>query len=268
MNRNPLFALSALFFVVACGQQADEPAAEPEPEVRAIEALADEYLDAVMARYPSLGTQLSLDGARHDRLFDNSLEALANWQEREDAWFARLNEIPQPADVGSRDWVSHGILHEELGSAIALRVCRNELWQASAATGWHRGLPFLFEIQPVDTAEHRQQTLARLAEVDRFIDTEIANLRLGLETGYSAPRVTVLKVPGQVRALIDDDSIFQRTPPGESVSFEIIDFTEETKGPGMADFLLKVAVIQGNRIRLVSQQRMIKINTACYSWDI
>lgn len=208
MNRNRLIALFAVFSIVACGQEAVEPAPEPAPEVSAIEALADEYLAAVMERYPSLGTQLSLAGARHDRLFDNSLEALAAWQQRQDAWFARLNEIPQPEDVGSRDWVSHGILHEELSSAIALRICRNELWQASSATGWHRGLPFLFEIQPVDTAEHRQQSLARLAEVDRFIDTEIANLRLGLETGYSAPRVTVLKVPDQVRALLGDDSIF------------------------------------------------------------
>ena len=208
MIRKPLLAVVITLIIAACGQDTVEPAAEPEPQISAIEALADEYLAAVMERYPSLGTQLSLEGARHDRLFDNSLEALAAWQEREDAWFARLSEIPQPEDVGSRDWVSHGILPEELSSAIALRICRNELWQASSATGWHRGLPFLFEIQPVDTAGHREQTLARLAEVDRFIDTEIANLRLGLETGYSAPRVTVLKVPDQVRALIGDDSIF------------------------------------------------------------
>lgn len=208
MKTKWLLALCACLLVTACGQEATEPAAEPEPEVSAIEALADEFLAAVMDRYPALGTQLSLEGARHDRLYDNSLEALVEWQALEDAWFARLNDIPQPEDVGSRDWVSHGILHEELSSAIALRVCRNELWQASTATGWHRGLPFLFEIQPVDTAEHREQTLARLGEVGRFIDTEIANLRLGLESGYSAPRVTVVKVPDQVRSLIGDDSIF------------------------------------------------------------
>lgn len=205
MNNNALFVIIACLTVAACEPS---PTAEPEPEVSAVEALADEYLAAVLERYPAMGTRLALEDATHDRLFDNSLEALADWQQREDAWFARLNAIPQPDAVGSRDWVSYGILHEELGSAIALRVCRNELWQASGFTGWHRGLPFLFEVQPVDTAEHRQQTLARLGAVDRFIDTEIANLRLGLETGYSAPRVTAVKVPGQVRSLIGDESIF------------------------------------------------------------
>jgi uncharacterized protein (DUF885 family) len=208
MNKQSLIALLACLVVAACGEQAAEPQAEAQPEVSEIEALADEFLAAVMERYPSLGTQLGLEGARHDRLYDNSLEALAEWQARQDAWYARLNAIPQPEAVGSRDWVTHGILHEELSSAIALRVCRNELWQASSATGWHRGLPFLFEVQPVDTVEHRAQTLVRLGEVDRFIDTEIANLRLGLESGYSTPRVTVVKVPDQVRSLIGDDSIF------------------------------------------------------------
>jgi uncharacterized protein (DUF885 family) len=161
-----------------------------------------------MERFPAMGTQLGIEGARHDRLYDNSLEALADWQQREDGWLARLNAIVQPADTGSRDWVTYGILHESLDSAVQLRVCRNELWQASGFTGWHRSLPFLFEIQPVDTPEHRTQTLQRLGAVDHYVETEMANLRLGLESGYSAPRVTVEAVPDQVRSLIADDSIF------------------------------------------------------------
>lgn len=198
--------LGVCLAMTGCGKDGAEP--DEEHEVSAVEALADEYLAAYLERYPSLGTQLSLEGVRHDRLFDNSLEALASWQAREDKWFARLKSIPQPEAVGSRDWISYGILHEELETGIALRVCRNELWQASTATAWHRELPFLFEIQPVDTAEHRKQTLERLGRVDEYIDTEIANLRLGLESGYSSPRVTVEQVPDQVRSLIDEESIF------------------------------------------------------------
>jgi uncharacterized protein (DUF885 family) len=208
MNTTPLLALSACLLVASCGQEVVEPPAAPEAKVSDIEALADEYLAAVMERNPAMGTQLGIEGARHDRLYDNSLEALADWQQREDDWLARLNAIAQPADIGSRDWVTYGILHESLDSAVQLRVCRNELWQASGFTGWHRNLPFLFEIQPVDTPEHRAQTLQRLGAVDRYVDTEIANLRLGLESGYSAPRVTVKAVPNQVRSLIADDSIF------------------------------------------------------------
>ena len=196
--------LATSLLISACS---DEPAS-PEAEISAIEALADEYLAAVMERYPSMATQYSIEGASHDRLYDNSLDALSAWEGREDAWLAALTAIEEPTDVGSRDWVTYGIMRESLEGAVGLRICRNELWQASSATGWHLGLPFLFEIQPVDSEDHRQQTLARLAAVPRYIDTEIANLRQGLELGYSAPRVTVEVVPGQVRALLGDDSIF------------------------------------------------------------
>ena len=190
--------------ITGCSQDT----AEPEPEISAIEALADEILAATMERYPAMGTYYSIEGARHDRLSDNSLEALAGWQTREDAWLAALNEIGSPEDIGSRDWVTYGILHESLASSIASRICRSELWRASETTAWYRGLPFLFEIQPVDTPDLQQQTLARLGEVPGFIDTEIANLRQGIELGYSAPRVTALDVPEQVRALDSADTIF------------------------------------------------------------
>ena len=203
---NIRIALVVTFGMIITGCSQD--AAEPEPEISAIEALADEILAATMERYPTMGTYYDIEGARHDRLYDNSLDALANWETREDTWLAALNAIGSPDDIGSRDWVTYGILHESLASSVASRICRSELWQASETTAWYRRLPFLFEIQPVDTPELRQQTLARLGAVAGFIDTEIANLRQGIELGYSAPRVTALDVPAQVRALDSADTIF------------------------------------------------------------
>jgi uncharacterized protein (DUF885 family) len=196
--------LAVAMFLSNCSSEAPEP----ETEVSRIEALADAVLAATMERYPAMGTYYSIEGASHDRLYDNSLDVLAEWQAREDAWLTELNGIPEPEDIGSRDWVSYSILHEALESSIAARICRSELWRASSATAWHRNLPFIFEIQPVDTPELQQQAIDRLGEVDRYIDAEIANLRLGLEMGYSAPRVTVEVVPEQIRTLIADDSIF------------------------------------------------------------
>jgi uncharacterized protein (DUF885 family) len=151
---------------------------------------------------------LGIEGAAHDKLFDNSLDALGAWQVRQDQWLAALKTLPPPEDIGSRDWASYHILLESLDSEVATRLCRSELWQASNATGWHRDLPFLFEVQPVTTTDERRQALARLGAVAGYIDTEIANLRLGLERGYSAPRVTVEAVPAAVRALLEGDSIF------------------------------------------------------------
>ena len=178
------------------------------PPPSAIEQLADEYLEGLMASDALMGTYYSIEGARHDRLPDNSLAGISAWQAKEDARLAELNRIGAPAAIGSRDWVTHGLLKEQLEGAAATRICRDELWGASTTTSWHTWLPFVFDIQPLETADLRDQALARLGAVPTYIDNEIANLREGLRLGYSAPRVTVEAVPGQVRSLIGPDSIF------------------------------------------------------------
>ncbi len=178
------------------------------PPPSAIEQLADEYLAELMDSDALMGTYYSIEGARHDRLPDNSLAAMAAWEAKEDAWLAELERIGTPEDIGSRDWVTHGLLKEQLEGAAATRICRSELWGASTTTSWHTWLPFVFDIQPLETADLRAQALARLGAVPTYIDNEIANLREGLRLGYSAPRVTVEAVPGQVRSLIGPDSIF------------------------------------------------------------
>lgn len=207
----PLIALG-LLALSACEPQAPTPVPIPPEqtvvvlEQRSIEAVADEYLAALLEYTPEMGTYYSLPGSRHDRLTDNSLAALAAWQQRQDAWLMELDSIGTPVDVGSRDWVTYGVLHEALAGSIGTRLCRSELWRASSMTAWHTQVPAMFEIQPVDTPEFQQQALDRLRALPLFIDTEIANLRLGLELGFNAPRLTVVPVVEEVRALLADSS--------------------------------------------------------------
>ena len=201
--------LASAVVLASCGR--DEPVAEQPmtaPPAPGIEAIADEYLAAMLERYPGLATNYAIEGARHDRLFDNSRKALGAWQDREDRWLEELEAIGEPADVGSRDWVTYGILHEQLEASVATRICRKKLWETSTTTAWYRGLPFIFSIQPLDTPDLKLQALARLGEVDRYIDTEIDNLREGLELGYSSPRLTVEAVPDDVRALRENNNPF------------------------------------------------------------
>lgn len=204
-----LVATSALVLLQGCGSDTPQNAVlDSGAATRSIEAIADEYVDALLQRYPSIPTSYALPGARHDRLFDNSLNALREWQQREDQWAAELEAIGAPASIGSRDWITYGFLSEEFAASRATRICRRELWETSTTTAWYRGLPFIFDIQPLDTSDLKQQALARLGEVDRFIDTEVSNLRRGLELGYSSPRNTVEAVPDQVLELLNDESPF------------------------------------------------------------
>jgi len=210
-SRAPSIAVAAFgaLLLAACQQKTpvvEEPANAPTQ--RGIEEIADEVLAAIMERNPTMATNYSIEGARHDRLYDNSLAALADWQTREDAWLAELEAIGLPDEVGSRDWVTFGILHEELAASKAIRICRKELWETSTTTAWYTGMPFVFDIQPLESDDLKEQALTRLGQVDEYIDIEIANLRKGLEMGYSSPRLTVAAVPEEVRALRDDNSPF------------------------------------------------------------
>ena len=109
-----LLASTALL-ISAC--ESETPVVEEQaalPAQRSVETIADEYLAALLERNPTMATSYSIEGARHDRLFDNSPEASAAWQASEDAWLAELEAIGKPQRVGSRDWVTFGFLHEAL----------------------------------------------------------------------------------------------------------------------------------------------------------
>jgi uncharacterized protein (DUF885 family) len=202
MKKIILTFLSVLV-ITGCGQQSAD-----EPQTSRIEAVADEYLAEMLVRFPATATYYSLPGIGHSELYDNSPDALIAWRAREDEWLAELLEIGAPTDVGNRDWVTYGILYEELAGSIGARVCRSEMWAASTATAWHTDMPFVFDLQPVGTPQARAEAIERLGKVAGFIDNEISNLRAGLDAGYSAPRPTVEKVPEEIRALLNDDNPF------------------------------------------------------------
>lgn len=203
-----LFLLLATLSLAACTPSDDGKgeADTAHDEPTAVEDLADEILSAWLKRYPEMATMYSLRGVDQDRLFDNSRKALKDWQEREDEWLDELAALGEPSEVGSRDWVTWGVLHETLQASSDARICHTELWSAAAATSWHTGVPSLFEIQAVETQAQREQLVDRLADLARYLDTEIRNLQHGLELGFSAPRVTVEPAPAEIRALLGPDS--------------------------------------------------------------
>ena len=114
--RYSILIILAGVLLAACSEQASN-----EPEISPIEAVADDYLQEMLQRYPATETYYSLPGATHDGVFDNSPEAKLAWESRVDAWLAELSEIGASRDIGSRDWVTYGILYEQLASSVATR---------------------------------------------------------------------------------------------------------------------------------------------------
>ena len=105
---------------------------------------------------------------------------------------------------------TYAIVREALEASIGARVCRSELWTVSQfVNGWQVQDGYTVTIQPVGTDEARKEALARWSRLPKYVDTEIANLREGLQAGYSAPK-------GNVRIVIDQMNTLIATPTAES----------------------------------------------------
>ena len=186
-----------------------------------VRALAETYLAGYFDRNPDVVTVYGVPGRRHDKLPDNSLQALQEWHAKEDAWLTEAKQIDPSTIDRAGLAATYAIVREALEGSIAVRVCRNELWNASQMTGWQIQDGYLVTIQPVGADQARSDALARWSALPKYIDIEIANLREGLKLGYSAPKGNVRIVIDQMRSLtstpikdspFDSPSLRDKTP--------------------------------------------------------
>lgn len=173
------------------------PVAAPTPTTDAparVIAIANDYLAVWRETFPEVNTTNGIPGGRHDRLSDNSAAAERNWQAKEDRWLAQLRSINASALVGRPEWVTYGLLREELESSIGMRACNFRVWNVSPMIGLLASYVPLAVQQPVGSEDLRSQAIARWSTFPRYVDTEIANLREGIRTGYTEPQVNVRRV--------------------------------------------------------------------------
>ena len=74
-----------------------------------------------------MATYQGVSNAPQDQLTDNSLAAIAAWQEREDGWLAALRNTRD-----SSAWLLNATVREALEASVAARICRKELWNLSS----------------------------------------------------------------------------------------------------------------------------------------
>ena len=195
-------------FIAAC--QAEQPptdapadvAADTPSPADAMNDIADRYYAWTLERFPEQAYFAAVELERHDGMLDNSPEALAAAHAIEDELLAAVGAINADDLVGKPEWIAKALLEQELRSGVARRICREELWNISQMGGWHSGYSQLATLQPVDTPELREQALARWAKFPAFVDQEVANLKSGVEQGYTVPKAVAQRVIDQVDGLL------------------------------------------------------------------
>jgi len=190
--------LALLALALSCRSAPD--VASPDADVLAI---ADAYVADVLEDQPAAVARLRPPGARYDGLPDDSLAGVAAREARRDAWLAELGAIERGTLREERARLAHDLALSRLEDGEALRVCRFELWSVSQMpNGWPVALADVAAAQPVDTPDLQAQALTRWAAIPAYADAQTEALRTGLAEGYSAPRLVVDLVIGQLDALL------------------------------------------------------------------
>ena len=188
----------AIVGVAACAEQAT-----PIDPATVINDIADRYYDWSLQRSPEQAYFAGIEVEHHDGLSDNSPAARAAGEKVEDAFLLEIQTIDIDALVGRTEWVTAALLTQQLKGDIGVRVCRQEGWNVSQMGGWHLGYSQVAQLQPIDTEQQRAEALVRWQGFEQFADQELANLKSGLEQGYSAPKSVVRRVVEQIDGLLN-----------------------------------------------------------------
>ncbi len=200
MKAKLLSAIAILLIVAACERSPNDSAEERVTEI------ATAFINGFYEQFPEESAESGYPGAPADRFSDRSEASLAAWNAKVDRWLVDLNSI-DPADLdGTPEAITYAFTVGRLQALVDRRSCKMSLWNVSPTwTGWHSKLVAALAVQPVDTPNDREAALARAADIPRFVETELGNLRRGLDAGYLAPASNVAAVSDQFASLLEMD---------------------------------------------------------------
>ena len=198
MIRKLLIAVS----LAVSGSAISGPAAGNAPS--RVDEIANEFVAGYYSQFPEEVYEVGFPGAPNDRFGDHGPKALAAWDAKVDAWLKALDAVDTAALTGTPAAITHAFTRDRLQALVDRRICRMQLWNISPTwTGWQYMIISTLAVQAVGNDAERSDALARAADIARFVDTEITNLRAGQDLRYLAPASNVRAVVDQVASLID-----------------------------------------------------------------
>lgn len=166
-----------------------------------INILADEYVDLLFKFDPQWGTFYGIDSADNVNLTDISINGLTKRQEAEDLLLQKTLAIV-PDNLSPDDRITYEILKEVLESSRATRVCQSHLWTIHQMDAFYLWFQYIAETQPVGDSISRQNAINRWKKIPHFIQSDMANNKQGLESGYALPKIVVEQVINQLDQLL------------------------------------------------------------------
>ena len=150
----------------------------------AVDAIADDYLDACIAHDAILATNIGVPGHDHELpAYD------PDWYEQRSALRREaLRALDAARAVDATDRVTVAALHSQLAAAEELRELGAEESEVNNVSGPLVGIREVFDLNATDTADDWHAIATRMAAVPTSIDGFVASLRHAAANGHIRSR--------------------------------------------------------------------------------
>jgi uncharacterized protein (DUF885 family) len=215
--------LAGLILSACADKEADQdPAADAAAAL--VDKIATEFIEAYNAQFPEEAYESGYPNPPMDRFGDHSTASIAAWNTKVDGWLEQLRGIDVTLIEGTPAEITYEFALEKMEANAARRVCKMDWWNISPTwTGWQLQLVGSLAVQPVATAKEKSAALARIADLARYVRTEIEILRQGMEYGYLAANTNVAAVLQQIETLlatpVEDSPFFDPAKRSHDVEF-------------------------------------------------
>ena len=201
---------------------AEAPAADPTAAIR---ALADSHAQGLLRLDPLLATMVG-DHRYDDRLPDTLTDAgIAATRKLNENTRAQLQRIPRSA-LSGEDALTWEVLDDMTRTALDGLAFGDPLIPLDHNNALAIQMPVLGSgegMHPFQTVADYDHFLARIGAFDQWVNAAIANMRRGISSGYTQPKVVIQRAIPQLEAQIvarPEDSAFwgpiTRMPSGFS----------------------------------------------------
>lgn len=185
----------------------------------AVDAVAEEYVDASLALSPSLALFLGLEGAKG--FDDYSPAGLAKRHELTMETLRRLDEVEADADLDDVDRVTLEAMRDRLGVDRDYYEAGFDHANLNVIESPLQNIRDTFDLLPTATAADWESIDVTLAAVPASIAGYQESLRLAKDRGQVAARIQIEKVIEQARDLAGEDSTFLRLIAGADEVAEV-----------------------------------------------
>ncbi|TVP44878.1 MAG: DUF885 domain-containing protein [Mongoliibacter sp.] len=195
--KNNLYLIGLIAFI-SCSDNTQKNTSAPS-----IIELADSYYERTLETFPERAYYVDIELTEHNGITSNELAEVSRWEKYQDSLYIELSKLEVDQISEQKDRITYWLLKEELEANIGLRICKRNLWNVNHLNGWQSQWVRLVEFQPVGSAKLRSQAFERWNKLPAFVDTEIGNLKKGIEEGYTMPKEIVDLVIAQLQVLQD-----------------------------------------------------------------